>query len=387
MTTLQNNNKERFHFLDGIRGIASFLIVLHHSVTSAIARFFVSHGCPWLATLVTYFTQSGVVLFFVLSGVVLLRPYLRGQRQFKTGEYFYRRIRRIYPPFFVALLFGYLVAVIIKSGPETYYSSLQLWKWTSTSWQELLRQSFIINYAGIYYNLAWWSLQVEVIFYFLVPLLVVFFVKQRPLNYIRVFSILFAALALSYLLQQYVSHYYPSVYKTDGTPMNMMRILDAPVAFLLGIFLAKYDMNVVAARILVLFGGLLIVLAGNYGPMINSGYSFLYAGVIILAFNNVRIQQIFDSPIMIWLGERSYSLFLVHFSVFYLVDYICSLIIPDRSFLYGALTRGIGIPLSLFCAMLLFHFVERKQARGLVTGHIFWPWQANRILKENSARK
>ena len=384
MATQQESKKERFHFLDGIRGIASFLIVLHHSVTSAVARFFLHHGWPKLATLVTYFTQSGVVLFFVLSGVVLLRPYLRGQRKFKTGEYFYRRIRRIYPPFFVALLFGYLVAVVIKSGPETYYSSLQLWKWTSISWQELLRQAPIINYAGIYYNLAWWSLQVEVMFYFLVPLCVVFFLRQRPLNYVRVFATLLVTLALSYLLQQYVSSHYPTIYNTDGSPMNMMRILDAPVSFLLGIFLAKYDFNVTSAWVLAVFGALLIFFAGTYGPMINSGYSFLYAGIIIFAFNSPKLQKLFDNPFMIWLGERSYSLFLVHFSVFYLVDYLCSLVLPDRSLLYGALTRGLGIPLAVFIAMLLFHFVERRQARGLVTGNIFWPWHAKRILNDHS---
>ncbi len=380
MSILKQDKKERFHFLDGIRGIASFLIVLHHSVTSAVARFFLAHGWPKLATFSVYFTQSGVVLFFVLSGVVLLRPYLRGQRQFDTGQYFYRRIRRIYPPFFVALLFGYLVAVVIKLGPQTYYSNLQLWQWTSISWRELLRQAPIINYAGIYYNLAWWSLQIEVIFYFLVPIFVLFFIKQRPLSYVRVFSVLLAALALSYWVQQYVSNHYPEVYKTDGTPMNMMRILDAPVSFLLGIFMAKYDMNVVAARILSIFGIILIFVAGNYGPMINSGYSFLYAGIIVFAFNSTRIQKLFDGPLMIWLGERSYSLFLVHFSVFYLVDYICSLVLPDRTILYGVLTRGIGIPVALLCAMLLFHFVERKQASGLITGHIFWPWNIKRQL-------
>jgi peptidoglycan/LPS O-acetylase OafA/YrhL len=385
MTTLHNNNKERFHFLDGIRGVASFLIVLHHSVTSTVARFFLSHGWPKISTFVTYFTQSGVVLFFVLSGIVLLRPYLRGQRKFNTVEYFYRRIRRIYPPFFAALLFGYLVAVIIKTGPETYYSSLQLWKWTSISWRELLRQAPIINYAGIYYNLAWWSLQVEVLFYFLVPVFVVFFLRQRAINYARVFLVLFSTLAVSYWAQQYMAAHYPNVYKTDGTPMNMMRILDAPVSFLLGIFMAKYDFNETAGKIFTIFGALLIFASGEYGPMINSGYSFLYAGIIIFTFNNIRLQKIFDNPIMIWLGERSYSLFLVHFSVFYLVDYLCSLVIPERNLLYGALTRGLGIPLAIFFAMLLFHFVERRQARGLVTGHIFWPWHASKYLKNNKA--
>ncbi len=78
---------------------------------------------------------------------------------------------------------------------------------------------------------------------------------------------------------------------------------------------------------------------------------------------------------MIWFGERSYSIFLVHFSVFYLVDNFVSHFTPERNAMYGILTRAIGVPLALFCAMLLFHFVERRQAKGLMTDTKFWPWQ------------
>ena len=51
----------------------------------------------------------------------------------------------------------------------------------------------------------------------------------------------------------------------------------------------------------------------------------------------------------------------------------------DRNAYYGLMTRGIGVPLALFAAMLLFYFMERKQARGLLTGTMFWPWQVRRL--------
>ena len=86
---------------------------------------------------------------------------------------------------------------------------------------------------------------------------------------------------------------------------------------------------------------------------------------------------------MLWLGERSYSLFLVHFSVFYLVDNMIARFTPGRNAIYAVLTRGVGIPLGLFAAMLLFHFVERRQAHGLVTGEYFWPWQVKKMKIED----
>ena len=86
--------KERFHFLDGLRGIASIMVLCHHSVTSNIVKFINYIKIPFLGEYFTNFTQSGVDLFFVLSGVVLLRPYLRKQREFRTGPYFKRRFWR-----------------------------------------------------------------------------------------------------------------------------------------------------------------------------------------------------------------------------------------------------------------------------------------------------
>ena len=148
MSSTQAGKRERFHFLDGLRGIASVLVLLHHSVTSAVESIFTQLHMPFAAHLVAYSTQSGVMLFFVLSGVVLLRPYLRGERKFNTLDYFWRRARRIYPPFFAALIFGYLVMLFIKTGPQTYY--VELFRWQSVAWQELLRQAPIINTRGFY---------------------------------------------------------------------------------------------------------------------------------------------------------------------------------------------------------------------------------------------
>ena len=114
----------------------------------------------------------------------------------------------------------------------------------------------------------------------------------------------------------------------------------------------------------------------NYPPfLLHSGYGLIFGGVITFAFNNGSFRNILSKPFMLWLGERSYSLFVVHFSVFYLVDNIISRFITSRTTLYAILSRGIGLPVALFAAMLLFHFVERRFARGLVTANMFWPWQ------------
>jgi peptidoglycan/LPS O-acetylase OafA/YrhL len=73
------------------------------------------------------------------------------------------------------------------------------------------------------------------------------------------------------------------------------------------------------------------------------------------------------------LGERSYSLFLVHCSVIVLVYQLSTVFISGSGAVFTALTRIVAAPLSLFVAMLLFHFVERQFAQGLKTANSFWP--------------
>src|SRR5262245_31184764 len=94
---------ERFHQLDGLRAVAVGVVIFHHCLTNPINQLLRARGFNYLADALYFTTGSGVELFFVLSGVVLLRPYVRGARPFKPSTYFLRRIERLWPPYLVAL--------------------------------------------------------------------------------------------------------------------------------------------------------------------------------------------------------------------------------------------------------------------------------------------
>lgn len=398
------DTKERFHFLDGLRGIAALMIVIHHAFTAHVLKLVGYLKVRVLIDFFAYFTQSGVDLFFVLSGVVLLRPYLRGQREFNTTDYFLRRAKRIYPPYFFALLFGAFVVWFNNTFPTWYnVDGLRV----QFSWWETLRETVILNFDGVYYNLAWWSLQIEVFFYLLVPFIVFVFPQGDKLTMRKILVSVVVTLALIFLLQHVFTDYLSRVYSYTYQVATLGKFIEYMLCFLLGVFLAARDFNERQGGYFLLAGAVMIIgalILFRYGPYLfagsyfgyevvqngklqpawiylsfmHSGYGLLYAGVIVLAFNLKSLKTFLSKPLMIWLGERSYSLFLIHFSVFYLVDNITSHFMGSRVALYGIITRGVGIPLALFAAMLLFHFVERRQARGLITGNSFWPWQTIR---------
>ena len=365
-----SEQKERFHFLDGLRGIASLMIVVHHAFTSNIARFISRSHIPFSGELFGQTTQSGVDLFFVLSGVVLLRPYLRKNRKLNTGDYFFRRLKRIYPPYFFALLFGALVIWLLNMFPTWYNEKGNK---AVFSIGETLKEAFIVSFDAKYYNLAWWSLHIEVLFY-------IFLDKIVTMNKIVVAIIL--TLCLSLGLELFFTNYWWQFYSITYNAFTISKCIEYPVCFLLGVFLASRDFNTkqgyqfMVAGIITLITGLVLSSRSLlYMSVLHSGYGMLYAGIIILAFNLEGFKRFLSTPIMIWFGERSYSIFLIHFSVFYITDNFISHFTSDRNAMYGLLTRVIGVPLALFCAMLLFTFVERRQAKGLLTDKKFWPWQ------------
>jgi len=371
-----SGTNERFHFLDGLRGVAASMIVIHHAFTANIVKLLNHVRLPALGFYFKYFTQSGVELFFVLSGVVLLRPYLRKQKEFKAGDYFYRRVKRIYPPYFFALVFAYLVVWLIRAYPDWYSN---VWQWADLSVKQLSSQMAIINFDGYYYNLAWWSLGIELLFYILVPLFIFIFPGGYSVNNTSMWIKLLITLIVSTLLQLWLTRYYPQLYNYNHLVPDIYQSVCYPVCFLLGILLAARDFDNNVAVSFITTGSVLVAASIFYLPLVNPGYGFVYAGLIILAFKKQSLKGFLSKPIMIWLGERSYSLFLVHFSVFYLTDYIVAHFTPERNAWYGMITRLVGIPVALFAAMLLFKFVEKKQARGLVTGEMFWPWKMEKL--------
>jgi peptidoglycan/LPS O-acetylase OafA/YrhL len=375
--------KERFHFLDGLRGIAAFLIVLHHALTPNIAPLLNKYINPIAGEFYRQFMQSGVELFFVLSGVVLLRPYLGGQRKLNVGDYFFRRFKRIYPTYFFALLFGALVIWICNTFPTWYNAkSIDI----VFSWKETFREAFIFSFNESYYNKAWWSLQIEILFYLVVPLIIFLFPKQTTITDKKVVLAIIATFCLLFLSQHLLSNYLPSLYYYGFQTYKFGKFIEYPVCFLMGILLASRGFSLKQGYSLLFSGMFFVVLgivlarySGVYVSVYHSGYGLFYAGVITIAFKVNSFKTALSKPIMIWIGERSYSLFLVHFSVFYLTNSMLSHFLYDRGVVYGILSRGLGIPLSIFFAMLLFHFVERKQARGLMTADIFWPWQLKKL--------
>jgi peptidoglycan/LPS O-acetylase OafA/YrhL len=151
--------------LDGLRGIAILLVLIHN------AGHFGAHpsGPFWVAALIGAIGWVGVQLFFVLSGFLITTKLLATQGAPNYFSVFFgRRVLRIFPLYYAALIVGLLVVPAITQQPpggETP-ASHQIWLWT-----------FLLNWShplGLpaYGFPHFWSLAVEEQFYLLWPFVV-----------------------------------------------------------------------------------------------------------------------------------------------------------------------------------------------------------------------
>lgn len=142
---------DRIDQLDGLRALAFTAVFLHHAAHAPLL---------WM----------GVDLFFVLSGFLITRNLLQLRAQCSTGRalgvFFYRRLLRIVPPYYLAL-----AAIGLYHG---FPDGSAPWYFTFTS---NVRDALHGAHQGALNTL--WSIGVEEQFYILWPWLVLLVPRRR----------------------------------------------------------------------------------------------------------------------------------------------------------------------------------------------------------------
>lgn len=358
---------ERLHSLDGLRAVAVGLVVLHHLGGAALQPQLASGQLAVFGAFVAEATASGVELFFVLSAIVLVRPYASGHKALDLSSYLWRRAQRLYPPYWGAWLLSGLAIFLASAYPTWWTKGASLAEFSARDW---LLQFGLIYVGHSPFNFAWWSLTVEVLFYALVPLLIPALISTRLASIRR--ASLFAASVLLATVAAVVTEPLVSRYSELLPPM---RLLQYAPCFCAGLLLAQQRLTTRQEKAVIVLGVCWVAAHLQFRSLNQHvGWGMIYFGIASIAMN--RQSQMacrLSSDLMIWIGERSYSIFLTHFAVIGLVCHFVSLQLEIKGLAYFAATRPLSVVLSLAAGMLLFHFTERKFARNLMTATNFWP--------------
>lgn len=148
--------------------MAALAVVLYHYTSRAYGEDNLSPIPYERLRQVTQYGYLGVQLFFIISGyVVLLSVQGKTVRQF-----FVSRVQRLYPAFWVAATLTFLVVRIWGTGPDDSLSAPLLHAGIG---QYLLNMTMLHEFLGYgSIDQAYWTLTVEISFYFIISLLVAY---------------------------------------------------------------------------------------------------------------------------------------------------------------------------------------------------------------------
>ncbi|MCV7426112.1 acyltransferase family protein [Mycobacterium montefiorense] len=354
----QVSHVDRVASLTGVRAVAAILVVGTHAAYTT-GKY--THGY-W--GLVGARLEIGVPIFFVLSGFLLFRPWVQaaatGGPPPSVSRYARHRVRRIMPAYVITVLIAYLLYHYREAGPNPGHS------WLGLVRNLTLTQIYTDGYLGKYLHQGltqMWSLAVEASFYVILPflayLLLVVVCRRRWRPNLLVGTVLALALISPvWVVLVRIDHWFP-----DGARLWLPTYL---AWFLGGMLLAVlqamgvrcYAFAAVPLAVICYF-----IVATPIGGAPTTSPSAMAEAVVKTVFYTVIATlavaplalegdgwywQLLASRPMVWLGEISYEIFLIHLvTMEFAMVYIVRAHVYTGSMLYLFIaTLVVTIPLA-----------------------------------------
>jgi peptidoglycan/LPS O-acetylase OafA/YrhL len=337
--------------LTGIRALAALLVLVMHTEQN------IPTG---LYSILPFFARGylGVDFFFVLSGFIITYVYLSGLAN-PNGAlaliFLWHRFIRLYPVH-LTILAGLVGIVYVASVVGIVLNNPQDWQWKDLIWHLTLLQAWGVT-AGTGWNAPSWSISAEWFAYLLFPLLAPALIRVHERSTALLIAVAaLVTMALVFAIADWTLNTWvgaPVLTRVFGEflcgaalcravalgkelPRSSGDILgtSAFLIFLLGASVGLPDIALVALLALTIFGA-----------ATSSGY----------------LAQLLGSGPLVWLGEISYSIYMMHFPILIIIRRLWERLgfakweIAGKTFAF-LITAALIIALSA----MMFYLVERR---------------------------
>ncbi|MCQ1058345.1 acyltransferase [Photobacterium sp. ZSDE20] len=335
--------------LDGLRGLAALIVVFSHF----------SSDTGFLNGEFKFLGQIGVMLFFLLSGFLMMLVTDKKEPTIKNIKVFYiRRVSRVYPLFLITILFSLIYQITLRS--YGFGGNLLAYNYIGSV------DSAVKNLLFIRGDEVFWTIGLEIFFYLIFP---VFWFAKKESKYF------FYSLCIFFLAFQYLTKY--EWYRD----LSFLRLNQHLHFFIFGMLTYEFNNKVKYWRInwdiVALMCVLMMIvslpyyfniltgsdLLYNYKAMWTNNYiAILFMPLLVIAsIESTVFKSILEVKSLVFLGTISYSLYLLHR-------------FPLRSFLFidfGSDLHKISVfvfvmlPISILLSYLSFKFIENPSRKHL----------------------
>lgn len=351
--------------LDGLRAVAVMAVLAFHLWPTIVPGGYL-----------------GVDVFFVISGFLITTLLLRERRSGGATDlvgFWRRRVRRLIPALVIVVVSSIAVARIVSGGLLVNIHRQVLGAMTfSTNWVEIIAGGDYFDQTAPSLFLTFWSLAVEEQFYLVWPAIFVVLVAVMEHSGRRRHQLWPVPLALAIGSAALMASMYGSTdsasrvyYGTDTHSFGIMLGVSLAFAFSRPIRPMSTDWWRRSR------GWLGPVALAGLIPMIlflDSESSFAYRGGILLASlltlvvvavmpgEETLLVRLFHLKPLVWIGERSYGIYLWHWPVLLIVTAALPPTAPGELLSPWVALTVLGITFGL--SELSFRFVEVKVIKG-----------------------
>ena len=313
---------ERVASLTGIRAVAALLVVLTH------AAYTTGHYTHGYIGLVYSRMEIGVPIFFVLSGFLLFGPWVKaaasGGLSPSVRRYAWHRVRRIMPAYVVTVIAAYLLYNFRTAGPNPGHTWMGFLR--NLSLTQIYTDHYLFSY--LHQGLTqMWSLAVEVAFYVVLPVLAYLLVVMLCRRRWRPVLLLTGLAGLALLTPAWLILVHTTDFLPDGARLWLPTYLSWFIGGMMLAVLQSMGARVYAMASVPLAVACFFIVSTPIGGDPTTSPAELREALVKVAFYAV-IATLMVAPLalgdrglyakflssrpMVFLGEISYEIFLIH---------------------------------------------------------------------------
>ena len=319
--------------IEGMRALAVLAVLLFHLDLLAIAGGYL-----------------GVDHFFVISGFISTRNILSdlGKGKFSLKEFYLRRFRRLFPALVVTVLLTLAVGIMVMPPLELMNtaSSAIFALFSLANFNFWLESGYFEATADAKPLLHMWSLSVEEQFYLIWPTLLLIAVNSRQ-RVILAFILLLLSFGSSLVWQNSIPN---DIFYL--LPFRLHQLMAGALIAILSLRLQGAWGNLGMLLASVAFVNISMKLSGDYSPALGAAAVTGCGFVLLLCRETALARLVYANKLMLWIGQRSYAIYLVHWPIIVLFKFY-------TNFQLDTAGKILLFIISMMAAIALHELVEK----------------------------